>query len=159
MDVCRSLHDKNFRWFLRMFFSQKGFFYLVGQVCQRTSGPLVDHAWQIIEDVYLFFEDFANMSQPWNFGLGTLVLKAWRAREAALRAALGGQQQPPCPRASRSCATRSAWPPPPTGPRPAPPRSRLPDRRGAWACLAGWWTTTILPTTMRLAAWCRPGMT
>ncbi|CAG9941515.1 unnamed protein product [Clonostachys rosea f. rosea IK726] len=97
MDVCRSLHDKNFRWFLRMFFSQKGFFYLVGQVCQRTSGPLVDHAWQIIEDVYLFFEDFANMSQPWNFGLGTLVLKAWRAREAALRAALGGQQQPPVP--------------------------------------------------------------
>ncbi|CAI6093183.1 unnamed protein product [Clonostachys chloroleuca] len=94
VDVCRSLPDKSFRWFLRMFFSQKGFFYLVGQVCQRTSGPLVDHAWQIIEDVYLFFEDFANMSQPWNFGLGTLVLKAWRAREAALRAALGGQQPP-----------------------------------------------------------------
>lgn len=82
-------------WFSRLHFQLDIFAYLVGQLCHRTTGRLVDKAWQIVEEVYQFHPEFYELSQKMYYQLAHFVFKAWRKREEVLRARLGHPPETP----------------------------------------------------------------
>ncbi|PSS00736.1 fungal-specific transcription factor domain-domain-containing protein [Coniella lustricola] len=83
-------------WFSRLHFQLDIFAYLVGQLSYRTTGRLVDKAWQVVEDVYKYHPEFYEISQKLYYQLSYFIFKAWRKREEAIRAKLG--QAPEVPR-------------------------------------------------------------
>ncbi|ROV92689.1 hypothetical protein VSDG_06579 [Cytospora chrysosperma] len=76
-------------WFHRLHFQFDIFAYLVGQLSHRTTGRLVDQAWQVVDDVYHHYPEFTDTSQRVYYQLAYFVFKAWRKREAVLCAQLG----------------------------------------------------------------------
>ncbi|KAK7427796.1 hypothetical protein QQZ08_005734 [Neonectria magnoliae] len=78
----QSTENTGFLWFMRMHFPHKIFFYLVSQLCHRTSGTLSDRAWEQVPGVYHYHQELVNMSQKSNMALATVVLRAWKARQA-----------------------------------------------------------------------------
>lgn len=82
-------------WFSRLHFQLDIFAYLVGQLCHRTTGRLVDKAWQVVEGVYEYHPEFYEMSQKMYYQLAHFIFKAWRKREEALRARLGHPPEVP----------------------------------------------------------------
>lgn len=76
-------------WFHRLHFQLDIFAYLVGQLGQRTSGRLVDRAWEIVEQVYRYYPEFYDTTQRVYHQLAYFVFKAWRRREEVLRSRLG----------------------------------------------------------------------
>lgn len=83
-------------WFARLHFQLDIFAYLVGQLSYRTTGKLVDQAWQVVEDVYEYHPEFYETSQRMYYQLAHFIFKAWRKREEVLRRRLG--QAPEVPR-------------------------------------------------------------
>ncbi|KAF3770928.1 hypothetical protein M406DRAFT_272252 [Cryphonectria parasitica EP155] len=90
-------------WFSRLHFQLDIFAYLVGQLSYRTTGRLVDKAWQAVEDVYEFHPEFYEVSQKLYYQLAHFIFKAWRKREEALRVRLG--QSPETPRCVQKLRT------------------------------------------------------
>lgn len=82
-------------WFARLHFQLDIFAYLVGQLCHRTTGRLVDKAWQVVEDVYQYHPEFFETSQRIYYQLAHFIFKAWRKREEVLRARLGHAPEAP----------------------------------------------------------------
>lgn len=82
-------------WFARLHFQLDVFAYLVGQLCHRTTGHLVDRAWQAVEDVYQYHPEFYDTSNRVYHQLAHFIFKAWRKREAALSARLGRVPETP----------------------------------------------------------------
>ncbi|KAH8772687.1 fungal-specific transcription factor domain-containing protein [Diaporthe sp. PMI_573] len=82
-------------WFHRLHFQLDIFAYLVGQLGHRTSGRLVDHAWEIVEQVYKYYPEFYDTSQRVYHQLAYFLFKAWRRREEVLRARLGHPPEVP----------------------------------------------------------------
>lgn len=82
-------------WFHRLHFQFDIFTYLVGQLSHRTTGRLVDQAWQVVDDVYYHYPEFADTSQRIYYQLAYFVFKAWRKREAVLFAQLGHPPEVP----------------------------------------------------------------
>lgn len=82
-------------WFSRLHFQLDIFAYLVGQLCHRTTGPLVDKAWQVIEEVYQYHPEFYEVSSRVYHQLAHFIFKAWRKREAVLRTRLGRTPETP----------------------------------------------------------------
>lgn len=77
-------------WFSRLHFQLDVFAYLVGQLCHRTTGRLVDKAWEVVEDVYKYHPEFYEVSsRKMYYQLAHFIFKAWRKREELLRARLG----------------------------------------------------------------------
>ncbi|KAH7120542.1 fungal-specific transcription factor domain-containing protein [Dactylonectria macrodidyma] len=89
------LKTTGFIWFIKAHFQLNIFMFLIGQLCHRTSGDLVERAWNLIPDVYLFHTDFLDLSSKWSYELGALVLKAWRTRSSVLYSRLGSTPETP----------------------------------------------------------------
>ncbi|KAK7708642.1 hypothetical protein SLS64_006744 [Diaporthe eres] len=82
-------------WFHRLHFQLDIFAYLVGQLGHRTSGRLVDHAWEIVEQVYKYYPEFYDTTQRVYHQLAYFLFKAWRRREEVLRSRLGHPPEVP----------------------------------------------------------------
>lgn len=82
-------------WFSRLHFQLDIFAYLVGQLCHRTTGRLVDRAWELVDAVYTYHPEFCEVSQKLYYQLAHFVFKAWRKREDVLRTRLGQPPEPP----------------------------------------------------------------
>ncbi|KUI71428.1 hypothetical protein VM1G_06725 [Cytospora mali] len=82
-------------WFHRLHFQFDIFAYLVGQLSHRTTGRLVEQAWQVVDDVYYHYPEFYDKTQRAYYLLSHFVFKAWRKREAVLFAQLGHPPEVP----------------------------------------------------------------
>jgi hypothetical protein len=78
--------NRGFLWFVQSFFQYDVFIYMVGQLRHRTSGSLVERAWEQIPSVYQYHQELFDSSQESNVTLATFVLKAWGVRQEVLRA-------------------------------------------------------------------------
>jgi hypothetical protein len=76
---------RRFLWHTHVYFQWQGFIYLLGALRTRTEGPEVDVAWQQIGQTYEHHPAFlTDTKKPLHVATGSLCLKAWQAREAAL---------------------------------------------------------------------------
>lgn len=82
-------------WFHRLHFQFDIFAYLVGQLSQRTTGRLVDQAWEVVDDVYEHYPEFYDTTQKAYYQLAYFVFRAWRKRESVLCAQLGHPPEVP----------------------------------------------------------------
>lgn len=83
-------------WYARLHFQLDVFAYLVGQLRHRTTGPLVDKAWNVVEDVYKYHPEFYDVGSGHGYyQIAHFVFKAWRKREEVLRAHLGREPEVP----------------------------------------------------------------
>ncbi|KAI0424388.1 c6 zinc finger domain-containing protein [Xylaria sp. FL1042] len=76
--------NKGFLWWPQLHFQVDIFIFLVGQLCFRTDGKLVEKAWKQVDGIYRFHPELFNMSNKSYFTLSLYVLKAWRRRRDAL---------------------------------------------------------------------------
>jgi hypothetical protein len=83
-EVYDMVKKQGFLWFARMHFQADVFFLMVGHLCTRLTGSLVDRAWRQVEKVYQYHDELLDMSQRNNLVLASVVLRAWRKREEAL---------------------------------------------------------------------------
>lgn len=79
-----------FAWFSRLYFQDNMFMFIVGQLCIRTTGQLVEKAWVAVEDTYNNYPDLYDVTQRTYYQIAVYILRAWRTREGVLRARLGG---------------------------------------------------------------------
>ncbi|CAK7215304.1 hypothetical protein SCUCBS95973_002436 [Sporothrix curviconia] len=93
--VDQTMHDneikmkaKNnlFAWFSRLYFQDNMFMFIVGQLCTRTTGKLVEKAWMSIEATYENYPDLYDVTQRSYYQIAIFVLRAWRTRVGVLRA-------------------------------------------------------------------------
>ncbi|KAL1851080.1 hypothetical protein VTK73DRAFT_9544 [Phialemonium thermophilum] len=95
----RSYHlarDKGFLWFWLAHFQLDVFIYMVGQLCQRTEGKIVDRAWRQVAVVYEFHPELYDVTTNKTYHtLARFILKAWARREELLRAQTGRSPEVP----------------------------------------------------------------
>jgi hypothetical protein len=82
--------DKGFLWYTRMYFQIDVFMYMVGQLCHRKEGTLVDRAWDVCDIIYDYHPELFDVSNKTYLTLAIFILKAWTMREEVLR----GKGQP-----------------------------------------------------------------
>jgi len=73
-----------FRWFAMHHFNMDVFTFMVGQLCHRTEGALVDRAWKQVSQAYHCYPQLMNLADKTNFTLAVFLSKAWKKREQAL---------------------------------------------------------------------------
>ncbi|KAK3370351.1 fungal-specific transcription factor domain-containing protein [Podospora didyma] len=73
--------DKGFIWFSLQLFQIDVFLYIVGQLCHRTEGPLVERAWRQVNVIYSFHPELFDVSNKVYSTIAGFVLKAWAKRE------------------------------------------------------------------------------
>lgn len=72
-------------WFAKTYFQIDGFRFLVTESIRRPQlGLYADRLWRVVERMYVYHEEFWDMSLPDYARLAALVLRAWRGRERAL---------------------------------------------------------------------------
>ncbi|KAI1192056.1 fungal-specific transcription factor domain-containing protein [Nemania serpens] len=84
-----------FLWFMLIQFQIEMMIYLAGQLSERTTGSLVDRAWAAVEEHYAFHKGLLTLSSKTHLVLAILVVRAWRARETALREITGSTPTTP----------------------------------------------------------------
>ena len=86
-----------FAWFSRLYFQDNMFMFIVGQLCIRTTGKLVEKAWIAVETTYDSYPDLYDVTQRSYYQIAMYVLRAWRTRVGVLRAraALSGMAVEP----------------------------------------------------------------
>ena len=85
---------RGFLWHTQVNFQISAFVYVLSELHNRTTGELVDRAWQQIEQIYKYRpEMFTDTKNRLYFALGNLAVKAWQKREEALRLHHGGMYQ------------------------------------------------------------------
>lgn len=73
-----------FRWHFDAYFQWAGMILLLIELRARTAGPLVDRAWDTVQEVFALHPDFiADGRKSLHVAVQALVLKAWAAREHA----------------------------------------------------------------------------
>lgn len=89
---------KGFSWFSRLDFQVNIFLFVAGQLCSRTSGRLVEAAWDAVQATYENYDQLFDISQRAHYQAALYVLKAWKLRKEVLRARLGGMtpETPDC---------------------------------------------------------------
>lgn len=75
-----------FAWFSRLYFQDNMFMFIVGQLCIRTTGKLVEKAWVAVETTYDNYPDLYDVTQRVYYQIASYVLRAWRTRVGVLRA-------------------------------------------------------------------------
>jgi hypothetical protein len=75
-----------FAWFSRLYFQDNMFMFIVGQLCIRTTGKLVEKAWIAVETTYDSYPDLYDVTQRSYYQIALYVLRAWRTRVGVLRA-------------------------------------------------------------------------
>lgn len=71
-----------FLWYMRLQFHFELFAFVVGQLCQRPSGPLVDRAWDTVEHLLEYHPELLKINaSKENMLLASLLVKGWNFRE------------------------------------------------------------------------------
>ncbi|ORY71978.1 fungal-specific transcription factor domain-containing protein [Pseudomassariella vexata] len=78
-----------FLWFEMAHFQIEVFLYMVGQLCTRPQGKLVERAWLVVEQFYQFHTELFDLANKPNGALAVFVLRAWKRRHEFLRATQG----------------------------------------------------------------------
>lgn len=68
---------------------------MVGQLCSRTSGQLVDRAWSVVDEIYRYHTELFKLSHKANASLAATTMKAWGKREETLRLSTGATPELP----------------------------------------------------------------
>ena len=75
---------QGFLWHTQVNFQMNAFVYVLSELYDRTTGNLVDRAWQQVEQAYKHRpEMFTDTKNPLYFALGNLTVKAWQKKEEA----------------------------------------------------------------------------
>ncbi|KAH7165659.1 fungal-specific transcription factor domain-containing protein [Dactylonectria macrodidyma] len=77
------MEHTGFLWFTKLHFQLDMFAVMTGQLFQRSTGTLVDRAWNLIDKIYHFHTELFDMNQKAYAAQAQLVLKAWKVREKA----------------------------------------------------------------------------
>ncbi|OAP54767.1 hypothetical protein AYL99_11215 [Fonsecaea erecta] len=82
---------RRFMWHTRVFFVWQAFIDILNELKERTLGDDVDKAWQEIDEIYRHHPHFVtDYKKPLHVAVGSLCLKAYSARETALRESTNG---------------------------------------------------------------------
>jgi hypothetical protein len=87
---------KRFLWHVNVHFQFDAFIFVLSELRHRTSGPLIDRAWQQVQEVYDNHPELiTKTSNELYVAIGNLTLKAWTSREAELARQLQGSPEVP----------------------------------------------------------------
>ncbi|KAM0549782.1 hypothetical protein ACHAPJ_009221 [Fusarium lateritium] len=86
-DAYGIMEQAGFLWFLKFHFQIDIFTVMTKQLCQRPTGTLADRAWNMVQKIYHYHPEILDMSQKTYAIQAQTVLKAWKTREQAFRAA------------------------------------------------------------------------
>ena len=86
---------QEFLWFSRLHFQLDVFVYFIGELCSRTSGAMVEKAWEVVEKTYIWNRELLDTTQRAHKRLAAFVFKAWEVRERMLRERFGLAPEPP----------------------------------------------------------------
>ncbi|KIX03892.1 uncharacterized protein Z518_07445 [Rhinocladiella mackenziei CBS 650.93] len=85
----KGLH--RFMWHSNVYFQWQAFIYILNQLKTHTIGDEVDKAWQQVDEIFHHHPKFVTDSRrPLHVAVGSLCLKAYDARERALREKTNG---------------------------------------------------------------------
>lgn len=76
---------RGYRWYTYMHFPVPAYMFLVSELRRRTLGPIVERAWVAVSENYERRGEMNNLHNPMHTAFGKMFVKAWDAREAALR--------------------------------------------------------------------------
>ncbi|KIW62766.1 hypothetical protein PV04_10900 [Phialophora macrospora] len=86
-----SKHLQRFMWHTRVHFVWQALIFVLNDLKQTTLGPEADRAWQEVDEIYRHHPYFVtDFKRPLHVAVGSLCLKAYAAREKALRASTDG---------------------------------------------------------------------
>ncbi|KAM0246564.1 hypothetical protein ACHAP5_004688 [Fusarium lateritium] len=86
-DAYGVMDQTGFLWFLKFHFQIDIFTVMTKQLCQRPTGSLADRAWNMVKKIYHYHPELLDMTQKTYSTQAQTVLKAWKNREQAFRAA------------------------------------------------------------------------
>ncbi|EWG46089.1 hypothetical protein FVEG_06682 [Fusarium verticillioides 7600] len=86
-DAYGVMDQTGFLWFLKFHFQIDIFTVMTKQLCQRPTGSLADRAWNMVQKIYHYHTELLDISQKTYYIQAQTVLKAWKNREQAFRAA------------------------------------------------------------------------
>ncbi|KAK7887394.1 hypothetical protein LTR67_009814 [Exophiala xenobiotica] len=82
---------RKFMWHTRNFFGWPALIYLLNELKTHTLGDNVDHAWSVVDEVFLRQANLiTDYKRPLHAAVGSLCLKAYNMRESALREKTNG---------------------------------------------------------------------
>ncbi|KAI0852163.1 fungal-specific transcription factor domain-containing protein [Daldinia vernicosa] len=84
-----------FLWFMMSHFQIEVFIYMVGQLSTRTSGQLVERAWQVVEMFYQWHTELYDLSMKAHMASAIFTIRAWNVRERILRDTTGSAPETP----------------------------------------------------------------
>lgn len=74
---------RGFLWYTQYQAPMPGFFFLMSELRQRTTGPLCERAWKAIFNSHEHRGLLRNLKSPMHTAFGQAILKAWNAHEQA----------------------------------------------------------------------------
>ncbi|EXJ82698.1 hypothetical protein A1O3_06512 [Capronia epimyces CBS 606.96] len=84
---------RGFMWHTNVFFVWQALVYLLDELRTHTLGPEVDRAWRQVDEVFHHHPNYVtDHRKPLHVAVGSLCLKAYSARERALRESTHGLQ-------------------------------------------------------------------
>ncbi|KAF5021221.1 hypothetical protein F66182_6740 [Fusarium sp. NRRL 66182] len=86
-DAYEIMEQAGFLWFFKYHFQIEIFTVMTKQLCQRPTGSLADRAWCMVQKIYRYHPELMDMSQKTYSVQAQMVLRAWKKREQAFRAA------------------------------------------------------------------------
>lgn len=82
---------KRFTWHSRSYFIWQALIYVLHELATKTLGDEADQAWQQVDEIFLHHHEFTTYNRrPLLAAVGSLCLKAYAAREMALRQSSNG---------------------------------------------------------------------
>lgn len=93
-DAYETMKNCGFLWFAKLHFQLDVFIVMTGRLLSRPLGVLADRAWRLVEKTYVYHTELHDTSQKRHLELACLTIKAWKAREEAMRRAGQNIQTP-----------------------------------------------------------------
>lgn len=82
---------RRFMWHTRVHFVWQALIFVLNELKKSTLGDQVDRAWQEVDEIYRHHPYYVtDYKKPLHVAVGSLLLKAYAAREAALRESTNG---------------------------------------------------------------------
>jgi Fungal specific transcription factor domain len=76
---------QGYKWYTYLHFPFPAYMFLVTELRHRTTGPMVERAWDAISENHERRGLMNNLHSPMHIAFGNLFIKAWDARDAAER--------------------------------------------------------------------------
>lgn len=88
-NLLRVMEESNFLWFVLQYFEQDLFTYLLGQLCHRKTGEIVDRAWEVLPIIFAHHENLFDHTTEFYSTIEKFLFRAWRARQEDILLRLG----------------------------------------------------------------------